>query len=185
MPGVVTERVDEVLTERLRLRRWTAADLEPFAALNADGEVMAHFPAPLSRAESDAFVERIERRFAELGVGLWALERRADGAFLGFTGLNPMPPGTPGEGELEVGWRLARFAWGQGYASEAARVALDAAWGQRRSAVWSMTATSNVASQRVMQRIGMTRHSTFEHPALPVGHPLRPHVAYRIAAPGP
>ena len=185
MPGVTMDRVDEVRTERLLLRRWTEVDREPFAALNADLEVMEHFPAPLTRAESDAMVDRLEARFVEQGFGLWVLERSSDGEFLGFTGLNPMPAGTPGHGEQEIGWRLARHAWGRGYATEAARAALDVAWRPGQPAVWSMTAVGNLASQRVMQRIGLTRWGTFDHPTLPVGDPLRPHVAYRTDAPAP
>ena len=95
-------------TERLLMRRWRATDREPFAAMNADPEVMRYFPTPLTRGESDALVERIERRFELEGFGLWALEVAGTGEFVGFTGLNPMPPGLPGEGGTELGWRLAR-----------------------------------------------------------------------------
>jgi hypothetical protein len=105
------------------MRRWREADREPFAALNADPEVMRYFPAPLDRAASDATVDRIEDLFLRQGFGLWALEVSATGEFIGFTGLNPMPGGVPGAGGMEVGWRLARGAWHQGYASEAAAAA--------------------------------------------------------------
>jgi RimJ/RimL family protein N-acetyltransferase len=101
-------RFDELVTARLRMRRWQFADRACFATMNADPEVMRYFPAPLDRAASDAFVDRIESRFETQGFGLWAIERRDDREFLGFAGLNPMPSGTPGAGEMEVGWRLAR-----------------------------------------------------------------------------
>jgi RimJ/RimL family protein N-acetyltransferase len=172
---------DEIRTERLLMRRWRESDRAPFAALNADPEVMRYFPAPLDRETSDRLVDRLEQRFEEQGVGLWVLELPENGEFIGFTGLNPMPQGVPGSGDLEVGWRLARHAWHQGYATEAARAALEV--GLERvglPVVWSITAVLNVPSQRVMQRLGMVRHGTFEHPVLEVGHPLRPHVAYRI-----
>ena len=127
----VGPRFDVIRTDRLIMRRWREADREPFAALNADPEVMRYFPAPLDRAASDAMVDRIEDLFLRQGFGLWALEVSATGEFIGFTGLNPMPGGVPGAGGMEVGWRLARGAWHQGYASEAAAAAAGVAF--RRS----------------------------------------------------
>jgi RimJ/RimL family protein N-acetyltransferase len=178
-------RFDEIRTDRLLMRRWRPADREPFAAMNADPEVMRYFPATMTRAASDAFVDRIEGRFEERGFGLWALERRETGEFLGYTGLNPMPDGVPAAGGMEVGWRLARAAWHHGYATEAARAALEVAFGGAGLAeVWSMTAVLNEPSQAVMRRIGMREHGRFEHPAVPEGHPIRPHVLFRVGRPG-
>jgi RimJ/RimL family protein N-acetyltransferase len=147
---------------------------------------MRHFPAPLTRAESDAFVDRIEESFEARGVGLWALELRASGEFLGFTGLWPVPAYAPGAGGSEVGWRLARQAWGHGYATEGARAVVDAAFGPLGIAeLWSLTATTNHRSQAVMLRLGMTFHSLYDHPKLPPGHPIRPQVAYHLPRPDP
>jgi RimJ/RimL family protein N-acetyltransferase len=179
----VTGRFDRIRTSRLLLRRWQDSDREPFARLNGDPETMRFFPAPLDRAASDALIDRIESRFDRQGYGLWALEVAATGEFIGFTGLNPMPDGVPGAGGLEVGWRLARQAWHQGYATEAARAAVGVAFGGLgRAEVWSMTAVLNQPSQAVMRRLGMTQVATFGHPRVPDGHPLRPHVTYRLAA---
>ena len=173
-------RFDELRTARLLMRRWRAADRDAFAALNADPEVMRHFPAPLSRAESDALVDRIEARFEEQGFGLWALEP-AGGEVVGFTGLNPMPAGIPGGDGMEVGWRLARHAWGRGYATEAARAAVDLAFGPLRlPELWSMTAVTNEASQAVMRRLGMTRHAFFDHPTLPADDPRHRQVVHHL-----
>lgn len=177
--------MDELSTERLLLRRWREADLVPFAAMNADPEVMEHFPAPLSRAESDALVEKIEAGFERHGFGLWALESRADGTFLGFTGLSVPSFEAPFTPAVEVGWRLARFAWGHGYATEAARAALGVAFGELRlGEVVSFTSVRNVRSRAVMERLGMTRDPAddFEHPLIAAGDPLRPHVLYRVRA---
>jgi RimJ/RimL family protein N-acetyltransferase len=166
------------------MRRWRDEDREPFAAMNGDPEVMRHFPAALDRAASDASIDRAERRFDEQGFGLWALEVADTGEFIGFTGLNPMPAGVPGAGGMEVGWRLARRAWHQGYATEAALAAVDVGFaGVGLGEIWSMTAVVNLPSQAVMHRIGMRLHSTFEHPAVPVGHPVRPHVAFILQPP--
>src|SRR5215469_13839017 len=123
----MTIRFDTIRTDRLLMRRWHDADRERFAVLNADPETMRYFPAPLDRAASDALVDVIESRFELQGYGLWALEATASGEFIGFTGLNPKPDGVPSDARVEIGWRLARHAWHQGYATEAATAALDVA----------------------------------------------------------
>ncbi len=169
-------------TARLVLRPWRVADRVPFAALNADPEVMEHFPAVLSRAESDALVDRIEAGWAQDGLGLFAVE--AAGDFVGFVGL--ARPGfsahfTPA---VEVGWRLARSAWGRGYAPEAAVAALRFGFVDcGLDEIVSFTTVANANSQRVMTKIGMTRNpgEDFDHPALPEAHPMRRHVLYRLA----
>ncbi|MGR6921748.1 GNAT family N-acetyltransferase [[Actinomadura] parvosata] len=173
-------------TERLIMRRWREADKEPFAAMNADPEVMEHFPAPLTRAQSDAMVDRIEEQFDRLGYGLWALEVRESGAFIGFTGLALQTFEAPFLPAVEIGWRLARPAWGHGYAIEAARRAARYAFEEAGlDAIISMTALSNVRSQAVMRRLGMTRDPAedFDHPRVPEGSPLRRHVLYRLKRP--
>jgi len=172
-------------TARLVLRRWRDADRDPFAKLNSDPEVMRYFRRTLEPSESAAFVTRIEAAFAEHGFGLWAVERREDGAFLGFTGLAVQRFEAPFTPCVEVGWRLARDAWGNGYATEAAREALRFGFEESRlPEIVSMTAVPNERSRRVMERIGMHRDPAddFDYPALPEGHPLRRHVLYRLTA---
>ncbi|MGA8462320.1 MAG: GNAT family N-acetyltransferase, partial [Streptosporangiaceae bacterium] len=156
----MARRFDNICTDRLVMRRWRDADREAYAALNADPDVMRYFPAPLSRATSNASVDRIEDLFDAHGFGLWALEVAATSEFIGFAGLNPMPDGVPGAGGMEVGWRLARQAWHKGFATEAARAAVDVAFtGAGLAELWSMTAVLNRPSQAVMLRIGMTPHA--------------------------
>lgn len=170
-------------TERLIMRRWRDSDREPFAALNADPRVMEHFPAPMTRDESDALVDRIEQRFDEHGYGLWALEVRETGEFIGFAGLALQTFEAPFTPAVEVGWRLARSAWGHGYATEAGRRALVHGFEEAGlEEIVSITAVLNVRSQAVMRRLGMTRDPAddFDHSMIPEGHPLRPHVLYRI-----
>lgn len=168
------------------MRRWREEDLEPFAAMNADPVVMEHFPGTLSRAQSDELVGRIEAGFEANGFGLWALEVREGGEFIGFVGM--AAPGfeahfTPA---VEIGWRLARSAWGNGYATEAARAVLSFGFEEAGlSEIVSFTTVANQRSRAVMERIGMSHDPSddFDHPGLPVDHPQRPHVLYRIAAP--
>jgi RimJ/RimL family protein N-acetyltransferase len=177
------DRFETMTTDRLLMRRWREADREPFAALNADPEVMRHFPAPLDRAGSDALVDWIETRFQEQGFGLWALEVRATGQFIGFAGLHPMPDGIPGAGGMEIGWRLQRSAWHRGYASEAARAAAGVAFGPIGLAeLWSQTAVSNEPSQAVMRRLGMRHYAFFDCPHVPACHPIHAQVTYHLPA---
>jgi RimJ/RimL family protein N-acetyltransferase len=176
-----------VQTERLLLRAFLDRDREPFAAMNADPRVMEHFPGTLTRDESDALVERIAERWAEDGLGLWAVERREDGAFLGFTGLAPPRFEASFTPCVEVGWRLAVDAWGHGYATEAARASLRFGFEDRDlDEILSWTVPANVRSRAVMERLGMTHDPAddFDHPSLPVGSPLRRHVLYRLSREG-
>ena len=173
-------------TERLLLRQWRESDREPFAALNADPEVMEHFPATLTRAQSDAFADRIESHLAERGWGLWAVQVVDGPEFIGYVGL-AVPGFTAGFTPcVEIGWRLARAAWGQGYATEAARAVLAYAFGPLALAeVVSFTSVTNLRSQAVMRRLGMAHDPVddFDHPALPEGHRLRRHVLFRLHRP--
>jgi RimJ/RimL family protein N-acetyltransferase len=153
--------------------------------------VMRHFPAPLTRAQSDAMVQRIGEHFARLGFGLWTLEVQ-DADFSGFVGFVGLTSSVPFELPLpgivarphEIGWRLARHAWGRGLASEAAAPALRHAFDALALLqVVSFTALGNTASQAVMRRIGLTFRGECEHPGLPAGHALRRHVLYAIDRP--
>ncbi len=176
--------VPRVETERLVLREFLERDRAPFAALNADARVMEHFPSALTREESDELVDRIGQRWAEDGLGLWAVERREGGAFLGFTGLAPPRFEAVFTPCVEVGWRLATEAWGHGYATEAARAALAFGFEVRGlSEILSWTVPANLRSRAVMARIGMTHDPAddFDHPNIAVGSPLRRHVLYRLS----
>lgn len=170
-----------IKSPRLLLRQWQEADLPAFARLNADPEVMTHFPAPLSIRESDALAHKLMRAIDEQGWGVWALQRRDNGEFIGFTGLHPCTDMPFADG-VEIAWRLARPAWGQGFATEAARQALQHGFIELElDEIVSFTACSNLRSIAVMERLGMRREAkTFMHPRVPVDSPLRKHVLYRI-----
>jgi RimJ/RimL family protein N-acetyltransferase len=177
-------------TERLILRPWRESDLAPFAALNADPEVMEHFPATLRREESDLLAAHIAEDMAERGFGWWAAEVPGEAPFIGFIGLSVPDFGAhflpPGRIVVEIGWRLARPWWGRGYATEGARAALAFGFGELGLVeIVSFTATTNTRSQAVMRRLGMSHDPAddFDHPGLPAGHPLRRHVLYRVVKP--
>jgi RimJ/RimL family protein N-acetyltransferase len=173
----------ELRTNRLRLRRWEDRDRAPFAALNADPIVMEFFPKMLSRTESDAFVDRIENHFDQHGFGLWAAELRETSQFVGYVGLWSATFEAPFTPAVEVGWRLARPFWGAGFASEAARSAVTDGFDRlAMNEIVSFTSAINTKSRRVMVKLGMTHDTAddFDHPSVPQGSPLRPHVLYRL-----
>jgi ribosomal-protein-alanine N-acetyltransferase len=173
----------ELRTERLVLRHWRPEDRVPFAALNDDAEVMAHFPSRLTRAQSDATAERIATFLEERGWGLWAVEVTATGEFVGFTGLSIPRFDAPFMPAVEIGWRLARGAWGQGIASEAARVAMHHGFDTvGLDEVVAMIVPANLRSQSVATRLGMVRDRSadFDHPLVPEAGPGRRHWLYRI-----
>lgn len=176
----------QIRTERLLLRRWREDDLEPFAAMNADPQVMRYFPELFPRERSAASIERSERRFEEDGYGLWALETLADGRFIGFTGLAPVAFEAHFTPAVEAGWRLRREAWGRGYATEAARAAVSFGFEQvGLEEIVSLTSVHNAPSIAVMRRLGMVRDPAddFLNPNIPADHWLAPHVLYRLSAP--
>ena len=169
-------------TPRLRLRPWRESDLAPFAAMNADPLVMEHFAAPLSREESDAYARRMMTAIEGRGWGNWALEEIGGEPFVGFAGLSVPSFEAHFTPCTEIGWRLARSAWGRGYATQAARAALAFGFGELGLAeIVSFTALANTRSIAVMERLGMRRDGEFDHPRLPAGHRLQRHVLYRIS----
>jgi RimJ/RimL family protein N-acetyltransferase len=175
--------VTELRTERLLLRQWRDDDRAPFAALNADPVVMEHFPATMTREASDAFVDFNVATLAERGWGLWAVEVADTGAFVGFVGLSEPRFEAHFMPAVEIGWRLARDAWGHGYATEAARSALAYGFDELGlDDVVSFTTVENHRSRRVMARIGMTHDPAddFDHPRV-TEERLRRHVLYRVS----
>ncbi|SIS04298.1 Protein N-acetyltransferase, RimJ/RimL family [Aquipseudomonas alcaligenes] len=171
-------------SERLILRPWREDDLDALAQLCADPEVMAHFPVPLDRAGSAELLGKLMAHQAEHGFTFWALECRDTAGVIGLAGLARVGFVAPFVPAVEIGWRLARPYWGLGYALEAARRALQFAFEDLQlDEVVSFTVPANQRSWGLMQRLGMRRDAAgdFEHPNLPVGHPLRPHWLYRIS----
>jgi len=172
-----------VETARLILRDWRDEDLPAFAAMNADPRVMEFFPGMLTRDESEALVGRLRQHWKERGLGLWAVEVRGGAPCIGFVGL--MVPKfkahfTPC---VEIGWRLAAEHWGRGFATEGARAALAFGFEELHLVeIVSFTTVANQRSRRVMERLGMSRNPAddFERESIPVGHPVRPHVLYRL-----
>lgn len=171
----------EFETERLRLRQWRESDFEPFAALNADPQVMEFFPEPLGRQESNEMADKICSLIGQRGWGFWALEVKGVEPFIGFCGLHVPTATLPFSPCVEIGWRLSSSHWGKGYASEAAFASLNVAFHRLElPEIVSFTTVGNRRSRRVMERIGMKYSGEFEHPSLPEDSLLRPHVLYRL-----
>lgn len=169
-------------THRLRLRPWRDSDLKPLAAMNADARVMEYFPSTLSAAESEALAARIMKHFDVHNFGLWAVERKEDGAFAGFIGLSIPTFEAHFTPCVEIGWRLAANYWGHGYATEGALAAMEYGFQVvKLDEIVSMTSVQNHRSRRVMERLWMTHspNDDFNHPNLPVVHALSRHVLYR------
>lgn len=167
-------------TERLILRSWKPEDLPLLVAMNKDSQVMKYFPELLTSEETEAFYNRIQDEFDRNGWGLYAVELKTTGRFIGYVGLHEIgfdADFTPG---IEIGWRLAADYHKQGYATEAAKEVLRLAKSKGIKRLYSFTAGINKPSERVMQKIGMEKCGEFEHPKLVVGSPLCRHVLYRI-----
>jgi RimJ/RimL family protein N-acetyltransferase len=174
----------EIFSSRLRLRPWRAEDLEPFAAMNADPRVMEFFPAAQTREESAAAMGRVQAHFEAHRFGLWAVEVPGEADFAGFIGLNVPKYEAHFTPCVEIGWRLAVPFWGRGLATEGAQAVLEFAFGTLGLAeVVAMTTVTNLRSRRVMEKLGMTwrPEDDFDHPQVPAGHRLAPHVLYRLA----
>lgn len=170
-------------TERLILRQWRPEDVLAFADMNEDTEVMRYFPGTLTREQSAAWADNCRQMLEKQGWGLWAVEVRQSARFIGFVGLHAPTIDLPFNPCVEIGWRLARQAWGQGYATEAARACLQFGFEQiGLQEIVSFTSIVNAPSSAVMQRLGMTRDAdSFEHPSVPPGHILREHCVYRMS----
>jgi len=168
-------------TSRLILRDWKEEDIPLFALMNADPHVMEYFLQPLTPEESLNFYHRIQKEFQTCGFGLYAVERKEDHAFMGYTGLHQITFDVDFAPGIEIGWRLAHEYWGHGYAPEAATACLEYTRKQLDiTELYSFTSLPNLRSERVMQKIGMTRMKEFDHPLVPADHPLCKHVLYHI-----
>ncbi len=179
----MTQPPIEFDTDRLAFRLWEERHRAPFAAMNADLEVMRFFPAPLTPEQTNAGIDVWLSQFAEHGWSNWAVELRATGEFIGFIGLSVPRRQLPFSPSVEVGWRLKRSAWGNGYATEGAKQCLRVGFERLGlNVIVSFTALTNLPSIAVMKRIGMhNANADFEHPAVPEGHPLRPHCLYEAS----
>lgn len=177
----------ELHTRRCVLRQWQDNDLAPWAEMNADAEVRRYFPDVLDAEQAGAEAGRCRDAIAQRGWGMWALEVPGAFRFAGFVGLNVPHYDAQFVPAVEIGWRLARAAWGQGYATEAAQAALTFAFDRLAlREVIAIAVPANAASRRVMARLGMAHDATgdFDHPRVQAGHRLRRHVLYRTAAAG-
>jgi RimJ/RimL family protein N-acetyltransferase len=168
-------------TPRLILRSWQQSDEVPFIALNRDAEVMEYFPAVLTAAETVAMIGRMSDHIAQWGYSFFAVERKDNGEFIGFTGLSHPRFESYFTPCVEIGWRLSRANWGQGFATEAAKGCLAFGLEELKlPEIYSFTSVHNIRSQNVMKKIGMDKAGLFEHPMVEDGHFLKQHVLYKI-----
>lgn len=182
MPEQAAPGISTLETSRLIMRQWRDADYAPFAAMVADPNVMRYFPRPLSREESDERVTVYRSLIDKDGWGLWALELKETGEFIGFTGLHAVEPELPFAPAVEIGWRLATSAWGKGYASEAAAEAFRFGFETLvLPEIAAYTAVDNMRSRAVMERFGMRYGFAFDHPLLPPDCPVLKHCVYFLS----
>ena len=175
-------------TPRLTLRRWQEPDRAPFAAMNADPVVMHYFAAPMTREQSDEAIDRYLAAFTSEGFSFFATTMRSTGEFIGTIGLQTMRDAVPNlpQPAVEIGWRLTQSAQGKGLATEGARTIVDFAFTQLGlNEVVAITAISNQASRRVMEKLGMTHRPEldFNHPRVPAGHQYQRHTLYSLRNP--
>ena len=178
--------IPEIVREDLLFRPWRDEDLPAYAAMNADPRVMQFFQKTWTPQESAATLARVRDHFDRHGFGKWAVEAPGVAPLVGIVGLAVPDYDLPFNPCVEMGWRLAAEFWGRGYATEAARAALDFALGELGlREVVAFTVPTNVRSRAVMERLGMTRNPAedFDHPMIPPGHALGRHVLYRLQAP--
>lgn len=168
-------------TERLILRSWRVTDRAVFAKINSNNKVMKYFPKPLSIEESNGFVDRINSEFEETGFGLYAVEIKETGEFIGYVGFHRFTFDVPFSPGWEIGWRISDKFWNKGYATEAAMACIKYAREKKLcNRLYSFTAVPNIASENVMKRIEMSFEGLFMHPALAEGHWLKEHKLYSL-----
>lgn len=170
-----------ITTPRLLLRKWEPGDFEPFAALNADKETMRYFPSTSTAKQTLEMIERIKAHFELHGFGVYAVERKDNQKFIGYIGFDHPRFETYFTPCVEIGWRLSKENWGKGFATEGAKACIDHGFKVLNlKEIYSWTAATNLPSESVMKKAGMSKIGEFEHPNIAEGHILRPHVLYKI-----
>ena len=179
--GCKTTMIYEICTDRLLLRQWQDSDYAPFAKISSNAEVMQYFPKILNRQESDELADKIRTLIAENGWGLWAVELLETQEFIGCIGMHAQPTKFDFSPCIEIGWRLDPQFWNHGYATEGAEACLRFAFEELYfQEIVAFTSKNNIASQKVMEKLGMTFSHDFLHPDLDDTHPLREEKLYRI-----
>jgi len=173
----------QLRTSRLLLRQWQDNDLPGFARLNADPQVMKFYPSTLDAHQSNQVAAKLKALISDRGWGLWAVETLNTNEFIGFVGLHKPIHKLPCTPCIEIGWRLSKEHWGNGYATEAATASINFGFEELDlSEIFSFTSVTNTKSRNVMERLNMiNQNSNFEHPILPEASTLREHVLYKLS----
>ncbi|MDD3052017.1 MAG: GNAT family N-acetyltransferase [Candidatus Cloacimonetes bacterium] len=171
----------EFETDRLGFRQWQDRDKLPFAKMNSNAEVMKYFPNTLTNKQSDEFVERIVNHFKNFGYGLWAVDKKNTKEFIGYIGFLTATFVSDFTPCIEIGWRLDNRFWNNGFATEGAKKCLLYGFNILKfKDIYSFTSILNKQSIKVMEKIGLRRICTFNHPKIENNHPLQLHVLYNI-----
>lgn len=168
-------------TERLYLRQWKASDADAYIEMNSDKEVMEFFPSTLTAEQSLEHITRIKDQIEQNGYGLFAIEKKDDHSFIGFTGFSHPRFEEWFTPCIEIGWRIDKAHWNKGFATEAAKASLVFGFEKLLlKEIYSWTSVHNSKSEQVMKKIGMEKFGKFDHPLIENGHYLQEHVLYKI-----
>ena len=168
-------------SERLGFRNWKETDKEPFAKMNADKKVMEFFPAIRTKQESDDLVDRLSKHYIEFGFTFYAVEEIKTKQFIGFIGMINTSFEAYFTPCVEIGWRLQKESWNKGYATEGAKRCIKYGFKELElKEIYAITPLKNQPSENVMQKIGMQKQGTFEHPKIEEGHWLKTEMLYKI-----
>lgn len=168
-------------SDRLGFREWQESDQDIFAEMNADLEVMEYFPKPLSTEESNRFIENITQMIRDFGYGLYAVDRLDNSEFIGYIGFWHLDLEGYANPSIEIGWRLHKNHWNQGFATEGALKCLDYGFKHLKfKQLYSLTSKTNLKSERIMQKIGMHKIDEFDHPEIKIESSLKRHILYTI-----
>jgi len=168
-------------SKRLGFRNWVESDIPKMAAINANQKVMAHFPTLPDFKQTEDFIIRMQKQFLVKGFCYFAVDELNNNEFIGFIGISEQIFKSEFTPCIDIGWRLSETKWGKGFATEGAKRCLDFAFNDiGLKKINAICPVINDKSERVMEKIGMSKKSTFKHPLLKEYKHLEKCVLYEI-----